>query len=176
MAKKTDEVELKDKENDLTDSEELEALAAKVIDQYRGSALRPNLLGHTPKIKYFLKRRMKRALGTCERARKAWKLLSGYDYIITVQRAFWDRAPHEDREALLLHELKHIQYIEPTLDDEGEIKRPARWSLARHDVEEFCDVVRNYGPWTPNIKSMVEVTASLPKKKLNKTDPFNEEE
>lgn len=144
---------------DLEDSEELEALAEKVIDQYYKTALLPNLQGNTPKVKYFLKGNMQKFLGTCMRASTTWKLLSGYDYVITLQKAFWLGAPHEDREALLLHELKHIMYIAAVEDDEGEIKKAARWGLMKHDVEEFCDVVQAYGPWTPNVKAMMKSAA-----------------
>jgi hypothetical protein len=160
----------------IEDSAELEALGNKVMEQYRGSALKTNLLEQTPKIKWLLNTRLRKYLGTCARASATWRKLAKVDYVICVQKDFWEGGKHEDREALILHELKHVQWIEPREDDEGDIVKPGRWTMRRHDVEEFVDVVAAYGPWEAGLNAMMnakQAAAEAPKKAKKKADPLD---
>jgi len=86
-------------------------------------------------------------LGKCSRTTGKWAYLTGYDFVIEIWFPWWERATRREREALLLHELLHI---ERKMTRSGKL----RWSLRRHDVEEFTEVVRHYGGWTKNLQQL----------------------
>lgn len=77
--------------------------------------------------------------GRCVKAPKLWHDVTGVDYAIWVRAHFWNDFGTELRRAVLLHELEHI-----------EIKRDAngipKFGTRKHDVEDFVDVARHYGP------------------------------
>lgn len=91
-----------------------------------------------------------------------WLLIEkfGYypDFMIVLDKAFWDEADDRTREALMFHELlhagqKHDKYGAPMFNkDTG---RPT-WCINGHDIEAFDAEVRRYGAWTPDIAAFVE--------------------
>ena len=81
-------------------------------------------------------------LGKCSKATGKWKYLTNMDYIVEVWNCFWDSADQHDREALLMHELMHIESAEKK---DGSLV----WKIRKHDVEEFLDVTKRYGLWSP---------------------------
>ena len=80
------------------------------------------------------------------------------DFLILLDRAFWDSADDRTREVLLFHELMHTEqatdkYGAPKFDrDTG---APV-WSIRGHDLEEFNDVVRRYGAWSGDVERFIE--------------------
>jgi hypothetical protein len=77
--------------------------------------------------------------GRCVKAPGLWRDFTGYDFAIWAREHFWDQFDTDLRRALVLHELLHI-----------EIKRNDKgipsFSTRKHDVEDFVDVARQYGP------------------------------
>jgi hypothetical protein len=78
-------------------------------------------------------------VGKCIKAPGVWHDVTGYDIAIWLRGYFWDRWPEELREAFTLHELLHIEIRTPK---SGAIKAAIR----KHDVEDFVEVVKRYGP------------------------------
>lgn len=72
------------------------------------------------------------------------RLISGADFVIIIDYFFWRENP-EKQEALLFHELCHLQS-----DDTGKL------STVSHDVEEFYSVIAKYGDWMKEIKQFTE--------------------
>lgn len=77
--------------------------------------------------------------GRCVKAPKLWRDVTGIDVAIWIRKHFWDDFNTELRRAVLLHELLHI---EVKRDKDGEPK----FAIRKHDVEDFVDVARQYGP------------------------------
>ena len=77
--------------------------------------------------------------GRCVKAPGLWRDFTGYDFAIWARKHFWDQFDPELRRALVLHELLHI---EVKRDNDGNPKFATR----KHDVEDFVDVARQYGP------------------------------
>jgi hypothetical protein len=72
------------------------------------------------------------------------RLISGVDFVITIDYFFWRENP-EKQEALLFHELCHV-----IADETGKL------STVPHDVEEFYSVIAKYGDWKKEIKPFVK--------------------
>jgi len=77
--------------------------------------------------------------GRCVKAPKLWRDVTGIDVAIWARKHFWDDFNTELRRALVLHDLLHI---EVKRDKDGQ----AKFALRKHDVEDFVDVARQYGP------------------------------
>jgi len=79
------------------------------------------------------------------------------DFLIIVDREYWEESDARGREILVYHELLHCiqkvdQYGTPRFDKQS--GRPI-WGLRGHDVEEFSATVRRYGSWNDDIKLFV---------------------
>lgn len=77
--------------------------------------------------------------GRCIKAPKLWRDVTGIDVVIWARKHFWDQFGIDLRRALVLHELLHI---EVKRDKDG----AAKIALRKHDVEDFVDIARKYGP------------------------------
>lgn len=85
----------------------------------------------------------KAVLGTCEKVNEKYKAYLPYDYIITI---YYNNAYYlndNQYKLLIYHELKHI-----TIGNRGLAIRP-------HDVEDFRDILRDFGLSWSNINSEV---------------------
>jgi len=82
-------------------------------------------------------------LGKCSRATGKWKYLTDKDFVIEIWDKWWETANEHQKEALMYHEVSHIDFKEK--DDE------ITWRLKRHDIEEFNDVVKKYGTWNEEL-------------------------
>lgn len=86
--------------------------------------------------------------------------LFGYlpDYLMILDKGFWDSVTGNTREALIHHELMHIQqkrdeYGEPRFN---RITGEALYGLAAHDIEEFNLTAQRYGAWSPAISDFMD--------------------
>jgi len=79
------------------------------------------------------------AAGKCIKAPRLWHDVTGIDVAIWIREHFWKGWPPDVRAAAVLHELLHVEVDH---DAKGEVKIKVR----KHDVEDFVDVVRIYGP------------------------------
>lgn len=78
------------------------------------------------------------------------KLLSRVDFVVCLSKDQWQKLNHEQRRALVDHELCHC---EPRFDKAG-----ARigWATKSHDVEEFAEVIKRHGLWKDDVAEFVE--------------------
>jgi hypothetical protein len=76
-----------------------------------------------------------------------WALaLSTYEAAISINARVWEVLSERQQEALLLHELHHLDHDNET----GKlVTRP-------HDVEEFSFVAREYGAWRTSLSLFAE--------------------
>lgn len=77
--------------------------------------------------------------GRCVKAPRLWHDVTGHHFAIWIRKHFWDLFGSELRRAVVLHELLHI---EVKRDKDGQPK----FAVRKHDVEDFVDVARQYGP------------------------------
>lgn len=79
------------------------------------------------------------------------------DYVIILDKGFWDGVTPQTREALLYHELCHVKQA---VDEYGmprfnrQTGEPI-YRLVAHDLEEFNAVVAKYGAWSPDIADFI---------------------
>lgn len=115
-------------------------------------------------------------LGRCKRASELDRELVEWDFVILLNREFWE---HEDttpqqRDALLDHELQHATVKcdpvtnEPMRNERGRIV----YRLRKHDVEEFAVIPQRHGLWKRDIERFAQVCAAKlqnPKLPLDRT-------
>lgn len=77
--------------------------------------------------------------GKCLKAPRLWHDVTGYDVAIWLREGYWADWDQQTREAAVLHELLHVE-VERDKDDQPKVR------IRKHDVEDFVDVVRHYGP------------------------------
>lgn len=80
-------------------------------------------------------------LGSCSKQSAKSKMLHGWDYIIEIAWDMWALFTDAQREALLLHEIRHIQ------------KAGTDWKIEPHSVEEHTQVIEVYGLWKPDLQA-----------------------
>lgn len=99
------------------------------------------------RIKYLFKIKMNddKILGQCRKATGIWKTMTNYDFIISINKDFWNKSNDIQKKALLYHEILHIGWKEPTDKKEG------YWLLKKHDTSLFIDVIHRFGCWTEDI-------------------------
>lgn len=79
------------------------------------------------------------------------------DFLITINKDWYEGAPPKSREALVFHEMLHIdvarnEYGEMRLTREG----TPIWTVGGHDLEEFNAVVARYGAWSCDIAAFLD--------------------
>jgi hypothetical protein len=95
-------------------------------------------------------------LGKCKKASDLDRELAPYDFVIFLNRWFWQdtRVTKEQRSALLDHELMHAAVA---YDENGDMKRDDRgrtvYRVRKHDLEEFSDIVSRHGIWKSDIEA-----------------------
>lgn len=78
------------------------------------------------------------------------------DFLIILDREFWESSDDKTREILVYHELCHAAQAvnrdgDPRFDKDG---RPV-WSIRGHDVEEFVAVARRYGAYNSDLRALI---------------------
>jgi hypothetical protein len=108
-------------------------------------------------------------LGRCVKATDLQRELVDYDFVIVLNKEFWED-PEFDRAkklALLDHEMCHAARA---LDSEGEpmidSKQRPVWRVRGHDVEEFEEIVARHGVWKRDLERFVEAIAKRKKSPL----------
>jgi len=84
--------------------------------------------------------------GKISKCSKEVNLITGLNYIMFINMEIWGVLNDFKREALVFHELEHIEW-KPNIKDPNF----GAWALKRHDLEEFNSVVRKYGRWSPDV-------------------------
>lgn len=88
-------------------------------------------------------------MGKAYKAPKVWAHLADVDFAIAIRRYFYDRFDERQRDAVLFHELLHIEF-----------KEPGKFALRNHSIEEFTAVMRRYGAFLPDRASFVKAWAN----------------
>ncbi len=78
------------------------------------------------------------------------------DFIMVLDRKWWEEATDREREALIFHELAHAGQAkdrdgEPRFNDDG---LPV-WCILEHDVTAFHSEVRRYGAWHADLQTFL---------------------
>jgi hypothetical protein len=140
------------------ESSKLAKIAHKMI--YSG---KKTLEAKGAKIKFLLLESKKsNCLGKCIKASALIHYLTGYDFIVYIWDTFWKDATKKQRQALLLHELLHIK---KGVDRNEKVK----WTLKKHDLEEFSAVVKKYGLWLEEHRSFARSLSGKTEKKKSKS-------
>ena len=94
------------------------------------------------RIKYLLRDDFNcRNIGECRRTYGPWYYLCpDYDYVVVIDKTWWNKANLRSRQALLHHELSHVRR---TLHG---------WRLMEHDLVDFISTAQAFGPWSPALK------------------------
>ncbi|WP_371380876.1 putative metallopeptidase [Sporomusa aerivorans] len=126
-------------------SEDLEALARDIIEEYHGHLVEAN-------IKYLFRTgnwevKKRDTWGQAKKVGKEVNFLTGHDFIVTIHRDVWEQLKAEDKRALLDHELQHCS---AGTDDAGN----KVWYIQGHDVEDFHAIIRRHGLWSPALRKM----------------------
>jgi len=83
------------------------------------------------------------------KASPLWRVLAEHELAIQFRQAFWDAFTEQQRIAVLHHEFTHV---EVELDDQGRLKIGIR----DHDVEDFTQTMRRFGPIIPGRAAFVK--------------------
>lgn len=114
-----------------------------------GKAIIPALHDHlkSARIAYLFKEEMQTGdrvkLGVAAKASSKVEYLADYDFLIDFNWSAWRKLTHEQRIALVDHELCHCAF-----DYEK-----SRYALRHHDVEEFGEIIRRWGLWQASLTS-----------------------
>ncbi len=84
------------------------------------------------------------------KASPMWRHVAETELVIQFRQWFWDKFDDAQRRAVIHHELTHVEVFEP--DEQGRIKV----SLRDHDVEDFWQTMRRYGPVKPGAAGFVK--------------------
>lgn len=101
-------------------------------------------------------------LGKCKKATDLDRELAPYDFVILLNRDFWQnvRVTEAQRQALLDHELMHAACV---YDERSEIKVDERgrtcYRIRKHDLEEFADIITRHGCYKRDIEAFAQALA-----------------
>lgn len=143
-----------------TEAPELAALADDVIASYdafepiqtaiHDAGLRIRYVWETKPFDPATEEFKPHTIAKVTKASPLWRHLGETELVIQFRKAFWDPFSDAQRRAVIHHELTHIVADEP--DDQGRVKL----SLRPHDVEDFTDTMRRFGPIIPGRAAFVK--------------------
>lgn len=133
---------------ELKEAPEVQELATRLIDNIHTHLAEAN-------IKYLFRTgkwelRGRTIYGRAEKVSAKWRHLTGYDFVITINRDIWFANKPEIRQAILDHELTHCARGED--DKQGNPK----WYIMPHSVEDFVSIIRRHGLWTTELQNVVK--------------------
>jgi hypothetical protein len=100
-------------------------------------------------------------LGKCIKVSDLHREFADYDFIITLNKEFWeDAAVTKDQQiALLDHEMCHAAPTCNSETGEHEVDERGRYMfrMRRHDVEEFYEIVQRNGLWKRDLIAFAKV-------------------
>lgn len=88
-------------------------------------------------------------LATASLVPERWQVFAPFDFCIEVAWLQWQQLDVAQRQALVDHELYHCDL---EVDDDGQ----GTWTLRKHDVEEFSEVITRHGLWKSDVRDFVE--------------------
>lgn len=75
------------------------------------------------------------------------------DYVIEIAADIWGSLNDIQQCAIIAHELHHI---DQTIKD-----KEVQWSIRKHQIEEFADVLKTYGAYMEDIKDFILETKDV---------------
>jgi len=94
------------------------------------------------------------AAGKCVKAPALWHDVTRFDVVIWIREFFWSRWDEATRRAAVLHELLHVE-VDRDRNNQAKVR------IRKHDVEDFVDVVRHYGPIFGEGPALVRAAAAF---------------
>ena len=89
------------------------------------------------------------------------KNITGYDYIITLDKVAWRKAGKENKIRIIRHELRHTQI---------HMSKTSPWGLRGHSIEDFYSEIklnRRDPRWAQKLVTLTEVVYSAKRKEEN---------
>lgn len=142
----------------LMESPEIEAIAKKVIEEYK-------LEFGPAEIGYFLiyPHISKQKAAKCMKATREVKYYSGNDYLIEVSGELWDMLDSKTKEMMIYHELLHV---DPTFKSKTQ---EWKMNLRKPDFSDFYSINDKYGnEWYKTIQATASSLYDLDPKQENK--------
>jgi hypothetical protein len=106
-------------------------------------------------------------LGRCVKISELHKEFLPFDFIVVLNKEYWDFFDDDKRLALMDHELCHAA---AALDQESEQKEDDRgrplWRVRKHDIEEFRDVVQRHGCYKSDLEEFAKALRDAKKNPL----------
>lgn len=133
-------------------AEEVKAVAAKLITKYHTHLAEARIAYLFRKGEWNSKG--KTQFGKACKAPEQWAFMSGFELLVIINQKVWDYAEQEKREAMVDHELCHI---EKDIDAKGNPK----WIITTHDVEEFSTVIQRHGLWSKDIRQFFAAATEM---------------
>lgn len=142
---------------DFEESDEVQDVANELIDKYH-----PHLRDAKDLIGYYVRYGSSDWAGKAKKCTAFERHVTGYMMFVFVNHEAWTAMKHDQRIALIDHELCHFsrsyhKEINPQTEAWEDVwdaaDDPNSWSIREHDVEEFSDVIRRHGLWEQGIES-----------------------
>lgn len=135
---------------------EVKEIAEDIIDKYH-----PHLQDAKDVIGYYFREGSSAWAGKAKKCTAFERFVTGKMLFVFINSDAWNAMKHDQRVALVDHELCHfsrksIQDVDPKTGKWIEIYDPAdkaeSWSIREHDVEEFSDIIKRHGLWDTGIE------------------------
>lgn len=127
---------------------EVEEIAKELINKYPEN-LDENIA--EAKIAYIFNLREKCSYyGKIQLPGNAWEFLFDYTFVMIIHKEAWNTFDDNQKQALVFHELSHIAHKNDK--DENVL-----WRLCKHDIEEFLNVIKHFGAWSDNLRTLKEI-------------------
>jgi predicted SprT family Zn-dependent metalloprotease len=135
---------------------EVREIAEELIDKYH-----PHLKDAKDVIGYYFREGSSDWAGKAKKCTAFERYVTGKMLFVFINAEAWNAMKHEQRVALVDHELCHFSRksfkdIDPETkewitiyEDKNESDS---WSIREHDVEEFSDVIKRHGLWDTGIE------------------------
>ena len=97
-------------------------------------------------------------LGRCCKVSDLHKEFMKFDFVVVLNKEYWDQFDDKKRLALMDHELCHASASldsETSEQKEDERGRPL-WRVRKHDIEEFREVVERHGCYKSDLESFAK--------------------
>jgi hypothetical protein len=138
------------------EANEVKEIAEELIDKYH-----PHLKDAKELIGYYFRDGASDWAGKAKKCTAFERFVTGKMLFVFINSDAWKAMKHDQRVALVDHELCHfsrksIQNVDPMTGKWIEIYDPAdkaeSWSIREHDVEEFSDIIKRHGLWDTGIE------------------------
>ena len=138
-------------------SSEVKKIAEQIIDE-----VRPELSDSKGLIGYYFREGSMNCAAKVKKASAFERFVTGYFFLLFVDRDQWGKFLPDGKLALIDHELMHIKRKpEERMEGEEVIKGwadsadPASWEIRGHDVEDFADILARHGLWNDSAELYV---------------------